>query len=63
MARRRNDSDPFNERDVESLLNAFTRLDRRAQVWVVIVVLVIGGIAAVLYYRSHSGSRREIRQL
>lgn len=55
MGRRRNCGDdfgPFSRRDVRSVDAWFGRLDRRAQVIVVAVVLLLATVAALLYWRS-----------
>src|SRR4051812_42123075 len=55
VARRRNQSGGFDERDlreIQSAVNGFMRLDRRLQMLVVAVLLIGGAIAAVVYYRS-----------
>jgi endonuclease G len=58
MARRRQS---FNERDLDPLVNssvrAFKRLDRQAQLAVIVVLLIAGVIAAIIYYRNqHHGA-------
>src|SRR5436305_11822645 len=54
MARRQYRSNGFDERDLESAVSGFLRLDRRLQLFVV-ALLVVGGItaAAVYYHEQH----------
>jgi endonuclease G len=54
--RRRNQPDDFGQpdfRDLRPMLDLFRRLDRRAQLLVVAVVLVAASVALFLYWRSH----------
>ena len=52
MARRDYSSGGADARDAQALFNAFLRLDRRAQIIVVILVLIAGAIALVIYERN-----------
>ena len=52
MSRRRNNFDEFNPRDLPPLANAFMRLGSQARLAVVGLLLALGIVAAVVYYRS-----------
>src|SRR5947209_6022243 len=47
---------PFDDREIDPLINsgvrAFKRLDRQAQLGVIIVLLIAGVVAAIIYYRG-----------
>ncbi len=51
MAARRNNDDPSDFVDPQSLLNAFSRLDPRAQI-VIVILLVIAGIVFYVAYQK-----------
>ncbi|MDB5296640.1 MAG: endonuclease [Phycisphaerales bacterium] len=52
MARRPNPRQSFNQADARALLAAFARLDRRAQLVLVLVIGVVAAVAAASYFWS-----------
>jgi endonuclease G len=52
MARRRNRNEPDYQSMMDSAIDFFQKLDLRAQIIVLAVVLVVGTVAAFLYHRS-----------
>src|SRR5438552_16348954 len=55
--RRRNSDGPDYDEIVNSSVSAFRRLDRSAQVVVLLALLIAGVVAGVLYYRGQHGQR------